>query len=600
VLQKRVLFIRKIGGILNMNIRRWMAGCAVAAAAAGSVALAAPAGAATAGAATAGAAPVAITKVDLHPAYLRALPRAQHGPIKNKMLPRDAKSRAVPRRLSTQAGTCTEPLCDLAYGGGPVQHAPKVYLLLWGPKWSGTGSDTQYLKAFYSALGTAGDKWSTITSQYSDASGHPAFGGTVLAGVFQDTTTPAGTGPGGSVDPSDLNAEADAFVHNQHIADTANAQVMIASQSGTCFDDGWVGQPKSCSDQPTQVYCGWHTNSTSGGETFTNLPYTLDAGTGCGENFVNTGTAGRYDGFSIVGGHEYAETITDPQPDSGWFDPNDNVSGGEIGDKCAWSNPIGDVTFSTGTFAMQSLWSNLKGACVLSEVPPDTVTVTNPGAQATVYGGAASLQIKAVSSGGHALTYTAAGLPAGLGISSSGLISGKPKTAVSYTVTVTAKDSTGGLGKATFAWKVTQPNVYVKATKLTSPQFVVDGSHVIGTRAQVWEQAGLPGSNGSLANQSWTVTAVAGGDEVQLKGTNLCLDVAGFGITNGTHVQLWTCNGGVDQQWNPLSGGQLEAVYATTKSGNVMVLDDPGAGGNGTKLQIWQSNGRAQQLWTLP
>jgi hypothetical protein len=358
------------------------------------------------------------------------------------------------------------------------------------------------------------------------------------------------------------------------------------------------------------MYCGWHSNSVSGGETFTNLPYTLDAGPNCGENFVNSGAAGLYDGYSIVGGHEYAETITDPQPDSGWFDGNDNVSGGEIGDKCAWggslwgpagSDPIGNVALSTGSFAMQSLWSNADGRCVMSRAAPTgTVTVTNPGAQATVYGGAASLQVHAVSSGGHPLTYAAAGLPAGLGISSSGLISGKPKTAASYTVTVTATDSTGALGKTTFAWKVTEPNVYVKATKLTSPQFVVDGSHVQGTRAQVWEQAGLAGSNGSLANQSWTVTAVAGGEQVQLKGTNLCLDVAGFGITNGTHVQLWTCNGGVDQQWKPLSGGQLEAVYATAKSNHVMVLDDPGAGGNGTKLQIWQSNGRAQQLWTLP
>ena len=504
--------MKKVGGILTMNIRRWLAGCAVAAAAAGSATLATPAGAATSGAGTVSAATVAITKVDLHPAYMQALPRVQHGPIESKMLPRNAKIRAVPRRVSTQAATCTEPNCDLLYGSGPVQHSPKVYLLLWGPKWSGTGSDTQFLHALYSGLGTAGDKWSTITSQYSDGSGHPAFGGAVLAGVFQDTSTPTGSGPGSSVDPSNLNAEADAFVQHQHITDTANEQVVILSQSGTCFDDGWVGQPGSCADQPTQMYCGWHTNSVSGGETFTNLPYTLDAGSGCGENFINSGSAGRYDGFSIVGGHEYAETITDPQPDSGWFDPNDNVSGGEIGDKCAWSNPFGDVKLSTGSFAMQSLWSNADGRCVMSPTP----------------------------------------------------------------------------------------NVFVKATKLTSPQLVVDGAHVRGTRAQVWEQAGLPGSNGSLANQSWTVTAVAGGDEVQLKGTSLCLDVAGFGITNGTHVQLWTCNGGVDQQWKPLSGGQLEAVNATTKSGHVMVLDDPGAGGNGTKLQIWQSNGRAQQLWTLP
>ena len=79
--------MKKVGGILTMNIRRWLAGCAVAAAAAGSATLATPAGAATSGAGTVSAATVAITKVDLHPAYMQALPRVQHGPIESKMLP---------------------------------------------------------------------------------------------------------------------------------------------------------------------------------------------------------------------------------------------------------------------------------------------------------------------------------------------------------------------------------------------------------------------------------------------------------------------------------------------------------------------------------
>lgn len=454
------------------KFRLWLAAFAVAATAAGGgLVLAVPAAAATL--------PVPIHKVNLHAAYLRTLPHAKYGLIKDKMAPRSAKVHVTPRTVLGKAGTCAEPNCDLSYQGGPVQHSPKVYLLLWGPNWSPTGSDTQYLNAFYSGLGASGDNWSTITSQYGDGSGYPSFGASVFAGAYQDTTTPVGTGTGGSIDPADLNAEADAFISSQGITDTADAQVVIASQSGTCFDDGWVGQPASCAYQPTQQYCAWHTNSLSGGETFTNLPYTLDAAASCGEDLIN-GSAGTYDGFSIVGGHEYAETITDPQPVSGWFDPSDNVSGGEIGDKCAWggllwggSDPAGDVTLATGTFAMQSLWSNAAGACVMSASPQDTVTVTNPGSQTSTANTAVSLQIHATSSGGNTLSYAASSLPAGLTINSStGLISGTPTTAGTSSVTVTATDTTGPSGSTTFSWTVkivqaTRTTLSLSATRVT-------------------------------------------------------------------------------------------------------------------------------------
>ena len=51
----------------------------------------------------------------------------------------------------------------------------------------------------------------------------------------------------------------------------------------------------------------------------------------------------------MVAGHEYAESITDPFPDSGWYDSNDNVSGGEIGDKCAWGAGNWGAATRTGT-----------------------------------------------------------------------------------------------------------------------------------------------------------------------------------------------------------------------------------------------------------
>jgi Putative Ig domain len=85
----------------------------------------------------------------------------------------------------------------------------------------------------------------------------------------------------------------------------------------------------------------------------------------------------------------------------------------------------------------------------------DTVTVTNPGSQTGTVGTAVSLQISATdSASGQTLTYTASGLPAGLSISSTGLISGTPTTAATSNVTVTATDTTGAAGSAGFTWTI--------------------------------------------------------------------------------------------------------------------------------------------------
>jgi Glycosyl hydrolase family 12/Putative Ig domain len=88
----------------------------------------------------------------------------------------------------------------------------------------------------------------------------------------------------------------------------------------------------------------------------------------------------------------------------------------------------------------------------------NTVTVTSPGDQAGTVGTAASVQVRASdSAAGQTLAYSASGLPPGLSISSStGLISGTPTTAGTYSATVTAKDGTGASGSASFTWTIKQ------------------------------------------------------------------------------------------------------------------------------------------------
>jgi hypothetical protein len=86
----------------------------------------------------------------------------------------------------------------------------------------------------------------------------------------------------------------------------------------------------------------------------------------------------------------------------------------------------------------------------------ETVTVTNPGNQTSSRNRAiAGLQISATDSLGKPLTFSATGLPAGLSISSSGLISGTPTSVGTVTVVVTATSGTAS-GTTSFTWRITR------------------------------------------------------------------------------------------------------------------------------------------------
>ena len=118
----------------------------------------------------------------------------------------------------------------------------------------------------------------------------------------------------------------------------------------------------------------------------------------------------------------------------------------------------GSYTASTGYDQASGLGTPIASTLAPALCSRTLLTLTNPGAQKTGVGNATSLQLKASESG---VTYAASGLPPGLALSAStGLISGRPTTAATYTVKVTAVDHANRAASTQFTWTV-------EASKLT-------------------------------------------------------------------------------------------------------------------------------------
>ena len=248
-----------------------------------------------------------------------------------------AASPTPPRHPSVATNAATSPLIN---HGGAVQTAPVVYVVYWG--WGADPSGEQvYLNDFLSTLGST--SWLNTVKQYSGA-GNPL---NFFAASWSDpSTVPA--------QPTDAQIQAEALAAVSHfgLGTSVNTQIIVATPSGHSTPGFGT------------TFCAYHgALAARPNVTYTNLPYMTDAGGACGANSVS----GPLDGVSIVEGHELAETITDPLLNA-WFDSG----GGEIGDKCAWTN-LSTITTSAGAFAVQPLWSNSANGCSLATQPSDVL-----------------------------------------------------------------------------------------------------------------------------------------------------------------------------------------------------------------------------------
>jgi len=260
---------------------------------------------------------------------------------------------------------CSNPV--LVPGTGPVQHDPKIFLIFWGPKWTGEpyGTRTAIENLFNHLAGTA---YGNVLSQYHDAGG--------TAYVHNDAQV-----LGDWIDTDQLHAPT-------IITDTnAASEVQRARDSNPGWlDPGLDAQYMVFVQQGTQVVqdaaaCAHH--SYVNGRVIDVQAYFLDNTTPC------MTTSSDLPGYmTSLASHEFAEAATDPQAQN-WR----SADGSEIADLCntRWVYEDFDGSGYPPLGQVETLFDNERwaqghqDACVLMR-GNDTYTAPNVVPRHTIYG----------------------------------------------------------------------------------------------------------------------------------------------------------------------------------------------------------------------
>ena len=291
---------------------------------------------------------------------------------------------------------------DLEWRGGAagagaigVETAPVTYVVYWGAAWQRgfriadldgrtypSSALRTYVDTFLSRLG--GSSWAGVLTQYCGAT-RP--GGTSCAGGSGYVTNPPHELKGVWIDPAPVPANVLERGETPHTPDDPVA----AEVRRAVAHFGWDSQatyvvlaPPGPRVPAGPVWCGYHSQAVVDATAGTRAQYAfvpwLDAArpgagrTACGMHAVDRRSDafgnGIFDGWSIVLGHEWAESVTDPDNfdnvQDGW---NDGDSA-EAADKCAWHG-LRDIHLGANRFAVQPLWSNAsfdagRDGCVVS------------------------------------------------------------------------------------------------------------------------------------------------------------------------------------------------------------------------------------------
>jgi hypothetical protein len=394
-----------------------------------------------------------------------------------------------PRRPDRLLGPQTNPLL---YQGGNILKSVSVYVDFWGPEWQdpSQASVQAYIDGFFTDIG--GSPWAATMDQYCSGVAMNASSCPPGSNFIQN---PSGQLKGHYVDTNPVPAIPTA-------ADISNEAKAAAAHFGSPSDALFmVYTPSGKSQSGFQTtFCAYHSWVSVGPQfiPFGYMPYQPDAGSVCAANLVD----GPLDGFSIVGGHEYAEAVTDPFPTttpgiSAWQDPTMPVGGPEIGDKCAWNPTPINENMSGHSWPVQALFSNQALAksqppCVFGGAgTPTGVSASAGNAQATVRWNPPSIDGGSPITGYRITPYIAltAQSPTSAGPVTSFMVTGLTN-GTTYTFTVAALNAYGAGPESS------QSNAVTPATTPGQP-------------------TGVSASAGDLqATVTWTAPADSGGGAI--------------------------------------------------------------------------------------
>jgi len=230
------------------------------------------------------------------------------------------------RDFARQKGGGGSPL--MTFHDGTVLTKNKTEAIFWGD-WSNPGDKITGLDSFFAGWGGSG--MAGDSTEYTGTNGKVTTSSTYLGHVL-DASAP----PSKALSVSGAVAEACKITGN---SPDPNAVYFIYTSTGA----GHVS------------YCAWHSwgNCSNGAPVQVAYMPNIDGIAGCDPGDTTTGHSQGLAAVANVTSHELSEAITDPRS-GGWFDS----SGGENGDKCAWSFH-NDVTLSNRThWKLQMEWSN--------------------------------------------------------------------------------------------------------------------------------------------------------------------------------------------------------------------------------------------------
>lgn len=226
----------------------------------------------------------------------------------------------------------------------------------------------------------------------------------------------------------------------------------------------------------------------------------------------------------------------------------------------------------TFTFGAQALSAGLTGVGQITITVIDVLQITTVALPGATVGGAYSATLTATGGNGT-YTWTGTGLPAGITLSSAGVLSGTPTTAGSNSLVLTVTSGDGQTAQVTLPLVVSN-GLSITTTSLSNGQVGVAYSAALaatgGTGSITWALAGGSLPTGLALSGAGAIT---GTPTTAGAGTFTVRATSGDGQTATKSLTITIAAGAVTVTTSTLAGGTVGAAYSATLAAS---------GGNGS------------------